>query len=222
MEESAELAAYREEHFKPAPTARGRPQPVPTNRANGGDASGKRKAPTRNPPPGDTTVAKSRFFTKPKPEITASQLIKNGVFSPLTRTTTAIEIDSDEENRRSSRVVSTRPKTQDNSITRTETEYSFEGDDFMDSPDFFREFERVENTVLSQQCAPSVSAGLSQTRRSQQSAHQTQATYYSDTIEIDTDKENEPESERKVRRKVPMKKAAAALNQSVITIGDSD
>lgn len=208
---------YREAHLKLPSVGRGRSQPGPTNPTNNGNATRKRKAPTKNPPSGDTTAAKSRFFTKPKPEITASQLIKNGVFSPLTRTTTVIDIESDEEKSRSLTGVSTRAKKQDISITRTETEYSFEGDEIMDNPDFFRELERVESAVLSQQSAPSISGGPSQARFSQRPL-----VAYSDTIEVDTDKENESGSKRRVRRKVLTKKAAAAANQTVISIGDSD
>ena len=221
MEESAELAAYREGHLKPPPVGRGRPQPGPTRPANGSNTTRKRKAPTENLPPGDATVAKSRFFTKPKLEVTASQLMKNVALSPLTRSETMIEIESDEEKKRSSKGVSTRAKAQDTSIGRTETEYSFEGDDFMENPDFFREFERVESDALSQQYTASVSAGPSQTRHSQRPRQQSQAAH-SNAIEVDTDKENEPGLERRVRRKVPTKKSAAAPNQSVISIEDSD
>jgi hypothetical protein len=217
VEESAELATYREENLKPPPVGRGRPEPGPTKPATDGGPTRKRKAPAKNPPPGGTTAEKSRFFAKPKQEITASQLMKNGVLSPLTRTTTVIEIDSDEEKKRSSKA-SSRTKTHNTSITRTETEYSFEGDDFMETPDFFQELERVESTVLSQQYAPSVSAGPSQARQTQ---NPTQATHL-DTIEVDTDKENEPGPERRVRRKVTKKAVPAALNQSVISIEDSD
>jgi hypothetical protein len=222
VEESAELTAYREEHLKSTPTGRGRPQPGPANPTDDGNATRKRKATTKNPSSGDTTVAKSRYFTKPKPEITASQLMKNGAFSPLTRTTTIIEIESDEEKRRSSMKVSARTKKQDTSITRTETEYSFDGEDFMNNPDFFQELERVESVVLSQQSAPSVSAGPSKTRFTQRPTHQTQVTH-SDMIEVDADKENEPGSGRNVRRKVLVKKRnAAAPDQAVIDIEDSD
>jgi hypothetical protein len=226
VEESVELAAYREENLKPPPNvSRGRLQPGPTNPANDSKASRKRKAPTKNPPPlGETTAEKSpeksRFFTKPKPEITASQLMKNGVFSPLTRTTTVIDIESDEEMKPPSPVVPTHTKTSDTSLTRTETEYSFGGDDFMDNPDFFRELERVESAVLSQQFAPSASAGPSRTRHSQNPIKR--EVVHLDTIDVDTDKENEPVPERRVRRKVMTKKVAAAPNQSVISIGDSD
>lgn len=219
MEESAELAGYREHYLKPIPAGRGPPQPRPPNPANDNNATRKRKAPAKTS--GDTTVAKSRYFIKPKPEITASQLMKNGIFSPPTRTKTIIEIESDEERRRSSMVVSTRTKTKNTSVTRTETEYSFDDDEFLDNPDFFRELERVESAVLSQQYPPSVSAGPSQIRRSQQPTHQTQAAY-SDTIEVDADKENEPGPGRRVRRKIPTKNAAAAPNQTVIDIEDSD
>lgn len=221
MEESAELRTYREEHLKLTPIGRGRPQPGPTNPANDGRATRKRKAPTNNPSSGETTVAKSRFFAKPKPEITASQLMKDGAFSPLTRTTTIIEIESDGEKKRSSMVVPTRKKPKNTSVTRTETEYSFDGDDFMENPDFFRELEKVESVVLSQPSAPSVSAGPSQSRYSQRPTHQTQVAC-PDMIEVDTDKENEPALERKVRRKVPAKKAAVVPNQTVIDIEDSD
>jgi hypothetical protein len=214
VEESAELAAYREENLKPPPRSRGGPQPVPTKPASDSNATRKRKAPAKNPPAknlptGNTPAEKSRFFKKPKPEITASQLMKSGIFSPLTRTATIIEIGSDEEKKVS---VPTRAKPQNISIPRTETEYSFEGDDFMDNPDFLREFDRVESTVLSQQYAPSVSAGPSQTRYSQRA--------HTNVIEVDVDKENEPE--RRVKRKVVTKKVAAAANQSVISIEDSD
>jgi hypothetical protein len=226
VEESADLAAYRVEYLKLPPGGRGGPQPGPTNPPNDGAATRKRKAPpknpqTKNPPPSNPPVEKSRFFVKPKTEITASQLMNNGVFSPLTRTTTIIEIESDEERKRASAAASTRAGPQNTSITRTETEYSFEGDDFMDNPDFFRELDRVESTVLSQQPAPSASAGPSRARNSRNPAHQTQAAY-SETVEVDTDKENEPGMGRRVRRKVRTKKAAAALNQSVISIEDSD
>lgn len=221
MEESAELGAYRQEHLKPTPTGRGRPQPGPANPTNNGNMARKRKAPTKKPRSDDIVVAKSRFFVAPKPEVTASQLMKNGIFSPLTRTTTIIEIESDEERRQPSKVVPTRAKGQDNSITRTETEYSFEGDEFMENPDFFQELEKVESDVLSQQFAPSISAGPSQNRHSQYPSRQTQAAY-SDAIEVDAEKENEPESERKVKRRALRKKGTAALNQAVIDIGDSD
>jgi hypothetical protein len=214
VEESAELAAYREENLKPPPRSRGGPQPAPTKPASDSNATRKRKAPAKNPPAknpplGNTAAEKSRFFKKPKPEITASQLTKSGIFSPLTRTATIIEIGSDEEKKPS---VPTRAKPQNISIPRTETEYSFEGDDFMDNPDFLREFDRVESTVLSQQYPPSVSAGPSQTRYSQRA--------HTNTIEIDVDKENEPE--RRVKRKVVTKKVVATANQSVISIEDSD
>ena len=222
VEESVELAAYREVNLKPPPNGRGRLQPGATSPTNDSKVSRKRKAPTKNPPSlGETTVEKSRFFIKPKPEISASQLMKNGVFSPLTRTTTVIDIESDEETTQPSRVVPTQTKTSDTSLTRTETEYSFGGDDFMDNPDFFRELEKVESAVLSQQFAPSVSAGPSQTRPSQIPNFKSQAAH-SGTIEVDTDKENEPAPERRVRRKVTTKKVAAAPNQSVISIEDSD
>jgi len=222
VEESVELAAYREEHLKPPPNGPGRPQPGPPNPTNDAKPSRKRKAPTKNPPSLDeTAVEKSRFFVKPKPEITASQLMKNGVFSPLTRTTTVIDIESDEEMKRPSRVVSTRKRVSDTSVTRTETEYSFGGDDFMDNPDFFRELEKVEIAVLSQKFAPSASAGPSQTRPSQNPNLQSQVAR-PDTIEVDTDKENEPVRERRVKRRVVTKKVAAAPNQSVISIEDSD
>jgi len=222
VEESVELAAYREENLKPPPAGRGRPQPGPANPANDGTAPRKRKAPTKNPPTkGNITAEKSRFFTKPKPEITATQLMKNGVFSPLTRTTTVIEIESDEERKQPPLVVSTKVKASDTSLTRTETEYSFEGDDFMENPDFFRELERVESAVLSQQYAPSASAGPSQARPSKNPTHQSQVPY-SHAIEVDTDKENESAPKRRVRRKVVTKEVAAAPNQSVISIEDSD
>jgi len=222
VEESAELAAYREENLKPPPAGRGRPQPGPINPAIGSTAPRKRKAPTKPPPTqGNITVEKSRFFTKPKPEITATQLMKNGVYSPLTRTTTVIEIESDEERKRPPPVASTKVKAADISLTRTETEYSFEGDDFMDNPDFFRELEKVESAVLSQQYAPSASAGPSQPRPSQNPTRQRKVPY-SHAIEVDTDKENESVSERRVRRKIVTKKVAAAPNQSVISIEDSD
>ena len=220
VEESVELAAYREVNLKPPPNGRGRLQPGATSPTNDSKVSRKRKAPTKNPPSlGETTVEKSRFFIKPKPEVSASQLMKNGVFSPLTRTTTVIEIESDED--KISTAAPSRAKKQNTSITRTETEYSFEGDDFMDNPDFFRELEKVESAVLSQQFAPSVSAGPSQTRPSQIPNFKSQAAH-SGTIEVDTDKENEPAPERRVRRKVTTKKVAAAPNQSVISIEDSD
>ena len=215
MEESAELAAYREENLKPPPVVRGRPQPAPKNPANDTTVPRKRKAPTKNPP----AAEKSRFFTKPKPEITASQLMKGGVLSPLTRTATVIEIESDEE-KKPPPSISTRTKALDTSLTRTETEYSFEGDDYMGDPEFLRDLEKAE-TALSQLDAPSGSAGLSQVRPSQASIRQSQVSY-SDTIEIDTDKENEPVPERKVRRKAVKKAVAAAPNQSVISIEDSD
>lgn len=147
--------------------------------------------------------------------------MKAGVFSPLTRTTTVIEIESDEEKTQPSPVVSTQAKTLNTSLTRTETEYSFEGDDYMENPDFFRELERVETAVLSQQYAPSISAGPSQTRPSQNPISRSQAPY-SDTIEVDEDKENESVPERRVRRKLTTRKVAAAPNQSVISIEDSD
>lgn len=219
VEESAELATYREEHLKPPPAGHGGPQPGSTKPANDSNATRKRKAPTKtipakNPPSGGTAVEKSRFFKKPKPEITASQLVKNGIFSPLTRTTTIIEIESDEDKKQSSAAAPTRAKAQDISIPRTETEYSFEGDDFMDNPDFFRELDKVESTVMSQPYAPSVSAGPSQPRNSQRAR--------SNAIEVDIDKENDPEPERRVRRKVVTKKVTAASNQSVISIEDSD
>lgn len=220
--ESVELTAYREENLKLPPPGRGRPQTGPTNPVNDSNPPRKRKAPTKNPPVvGNTTTEKSRFFTKPKPEITASQLMKNGVFSPVTRTTTVIEIESDEERKRSLPVVSTQAKAMNTSVTRTETEYSFDDDDFMENPDFVREFARVESTVLSQQYAPSASAGPSQTRPSQNPVRQSQAAY-SDMIEVDTDKENESVPERRVRRKVATRKVPAAPNQSVISIEDSD
>jgi hypothetical protein len=222
VEESAELAAYREGNLKPPPAGRGPPQPGPANPASGGNAPRKRKAPSKDPLSlSDTTVEKSRFFIKPKPEITATQLMKAGVFSPLTRTTTVIEIESDEEKTQPSPVVSTQAKTLNTSLTRTETEYSFEGDDYMENPDFFRELERVETAVLSQQYAPSISAGPSQTRPSQNPISRSQAPY-SDTIEVDEDKENESVPERRVRRKLTTRKVAAAPNQSVISIEDSD
>jgi len=218
-----ELAAYREENLKPPPTGHGRPQPErTTNPANDGNTSRKRKAPTKKPPSlGDTTVGKSRFFTKPKPEITATQLMKAGVFSPLTRTTTVIEIESDEERKLSLPDVSTQTRALNTSLTRTETEYSFEGDDYIDNPDFFRELERVESAALSQQTAPSVSAGPSRTRPSQNPTYQSQ-TLFPDMIEVDTDKENESVPKRRVKRKVMAKKVAAAPNQSVISIEDSE
>lgn len=149
--------------------------------------------------------------------------MKNGVFSPLTRTTTVIDIESDEETKRSLRMVPTRKRVSNTSVTRTETEYSFGGDDFMDNPDFFRELEKVESAVLSQQFAPSASAGPSQIRPSQNPNLQSQvARPNTIEIEVDTDKENEPVRERRVRRKVMTKKVAAAPNQSVISIEDSD
>ena len=225
VEESVELAAYREENLKPPPNGRGGPKLGPTNPTNDTKPSRKRKVPTKNPPsPDETAVEKSRFFVKPKPEITASQLMKNGVFSPLTRTTTVIDIESDEETRRSSRKVPTRKRVSNTSVTaRTETEYSFGGDDFMDNPDFFRELEKVESAVLSQQFAPSASAGPSQIRPGQNPNLPSQVAH-PDTIEIevDTDKENEPVRKRRVRRKVTTKKVAVAPNQSVISIEDSD
>lgn len=147
--------------------------------------------------------------------------MKNGVFSPLTRTTTVIEIESDEEIKRPPPVVSSRAKAHNTSLTRTETEYSFEGEDFMDNPDFFRELEMVESAVMSQQNAPSASAGPSKTRPSQNPIPRSQVVR-PDTIEVDTDKENESVQERRVRRKVVTKKVAAAPNQSVISIEDSD
>ena len=221
VEESAELAAYREENLKPAPNAHGQPQPGrPPNPTNNNKTSRKRKAPKNPPSKSETTVEKSRFFIKPKPEVTASQLMKNGIFSPLTRTTTIIEIESDDEMKRIS-AASTRAKTADDSLTRTETEYSFGGEDFMDNPDFFRELERVESVVMSQQFAPSMSAGPSQTRPTKNANFQSQASH-PDAIEVDMDKENEPTSERRVRRKVVTKKVPAAPNQSVISIEDSD
>lgn len=224
VEESVELAAYREENLKPPPNGRGGPQPGPTNPTNDTKPSRKRKVPTKNPPSLDeTAVEKSRFFVKPKPEITASQLMKNGVFSPLTRTTTVIDIESDEETKRSSRMVPTRKWVSNTSVTRTETEYSFGGDDFMENPDFFRELEKVESAVLSQQFAPSASAGPSQIRPSQNPNLQSQVAHPDAIeIEVDTDKENEPVRGRRVRRKVVTKKVAAAPNQSVISIEDSD
>lgn len=222
VEERAELAAYREENLKPPPDGRRRPQPGPTIPTNDGKTSRKRKAPSKSPPlEGKTTVEKSRFFIEPKPEITATQLMKNGVFSPLTRTTTVIEIESDEETKQLSPVVSTQAKAHDTSLTRTETEYSFGGDDFMDNPDFFRELERVESAVLSQQFAPSASAGPSRTRPSQNPNSQSQAAR-PNAIEVDMDKENEPAPARRVKRKIVKKEVAAAPNQSVISIEDSD
>ena len=217
MEESVELATYREENLKPPPKAHGRPQPGPPNPTNNNNTSRKRKAPKNPPSKSETTVEKSRFFIEPKPEVTASQLMKNGIFSPLTRTTTIIEIESDDEVRRTS-AVSTREKAPDTSLTRTETEYSFGADDFMDNPDFFRELERVESVAMSQQFAPSVSAGPSQTRPTQNADLKSQAP----PIEVDTDKENEPTAERRVRRTLAIKKTPAAPNQSVISIEDSD
>ena len=219
VEESVELAAYRKENLKPPPNVFGRPQPGPTDPTNNSKASRKRKA--NSPSLGETTAEKSRFFIEPKPEITASQLVKSGVFTPLTRTTTVIDIESDEEVEQPSPVVPTRTTTSDTSLTRTETEYSFGGDDFMDNPDFFRELEKVESTVLSQQFAPSASAGPSQNRPSQNPNLRGQV-FHLDTIEVDTDKENEPVQERRVRRKVVTKKVVAAPNQSVISIEDSD
>ena len=140
--------------------------------------------------------------------------MKGGVFSPLTRTATVIEIESDEEKKQPSPVVS---RTLNNSLTRTETEYSFE-DDYMDNPEFLRELERAESIALSQQHAPSASAGPSRARPSQNPT-QSQVTY--DTIEIDTDKENDSVMKR-VKRKVMTKRVAAVPNQSVISIEDSD
>ena len=61
-----------------------------------------------------------------------------------------IEIESNEERKQSSPVVSTQAMASNTSLTRTETEYSFEGDDYLDDPDFFWELERVESTALSQ------------------------------------------------------------------------
>lgn len=147
--------------------------------------------------------------------------MKGGVFSPLTRTTTVIEIESDEEVKRPPPAASTQARALDTGLTRTETEYSFEGDDYMDNPDFFRELERVESAALSQQGASSMSVGFSQTRPSQNPTNRSQVAY-SDTIEIDNDKENEPAPERRVRRRVGKSKVAAAPNQSVISIEDSD
>lgn len=222
VEESAELAAYREENLKPPPNGRGRPQPAPAKPINDGSTSRKRKAPTKNQPlKVETTVEKSRFFIDPKPEITATQLMKNDIFSPLTRTTTVIEIESDEEIKRPPPMVPTRAKAHNTSLTRTETEYSFEGDDFLDNPDFFRELEKVESVVMSQQNAPSASAGPSQTRPGQNTIPRSQVVR-PDMIEVDTDKENEPVPERRVKRKVVTKKVAAAPNQSIISIEDSD
>ena len=221
VEESAELAAYRKENLKPPPADRERPQPGSKNPVSDNTAPRKRKAPAKNPPlRGDTAVEKSRFFAEPKQEITASQLMKGGVFSPLTRTTTVIEIESDEEEKQPS-PISTRARALDTSLTRTETEYSFEGDDYMGDPDFFRELERVESAALSQQDAPSVSVGRSQIRPGQSSIQQSQVAY-PDTIEVDTDKENEPVPERRVKRRVAKGRVAATPNQSVISIEDSD
>ena len=220
VEESAELAAYREQNLKPPPNARGQPQPGPPNPPNDNNTSRKRKAPKNPPSKGETTAEKSRFFIKPKPEVTASQLMKNGIFSPLTRTTTIIEIESDDEMKRIS-AASTRAKAANDSLTRTETEYSFGAEDFMDNPDFFRELEKVESVVMSQQFPPSISVGPSQTRPTQNANFQNQAPH-PDAIEVDTDKENDPTSERRVRRKVATKKVPAAPNQSVISIEDSD
>ena len=227
MEDSVELAAYRAENLKPPPPGNGRPppgpRPGPSNPANNSNAPRKRKAPTKNPPPAvDSTVEKSRFFIKPKPEVTASQLIKAGVFSPLTRTGTVIEIESDEEKKQSSSpVVATQVRTLNTSLTRTETEYSFEGDDFLDSPEFFRELERVESAALSQHRAPAGSISASQARPTQNRTHQSQVSH-PDTIEFDTDKENESVPVRRVKRKIVGRKVAAAPNQSVISIEDSD
>ena len=221
MEESLELAAYREENLKLPPPGNGRPQPGPANPANDSGVPRKRKAPTKNPPPpGDPAVEKSRFFIKPKPEVTATQLIKAGVFSPLTRTGTVIEIESDEEKKQSSPVVSTQARALNTSLTRTETEYSFEGDDYLDNPDFFRELERVESAALSQLHTQAGSVSASQARPNQNQIHQSQVSH-PDTIELDTDKENESVPVRRVKRKVLTKKAAAP-NQSVISIEDSD
>jgi len=223
VEESVELAAYRKENLKPPPPGNGRPQPGPSNPANNTNPPRKRKAPTKNPPPaGDSTAEKSRFFIKPKPEVTAAQLIKAGVFSPLTRTGTVIEIESDEEKKQpSSPVVASQVKALNASLTRTETEYSFEGEDFMDSPEFFRELERVESAALSQQRAPAGSVSASQARPSQNPTHQSQVSH-PDTIELDTDKENESVPARRVKRRIVGRKVAAAPNQSVISIEDSD
>lgn len=219
VEESAELAAYRKENLKLPPTGRGRPQPGPANPTKDSKTTRKRKAPAKDQPSGSTALERSRFFIKPKPEVSASQLMKNGVFSPLTRTTTVIEIESDED--KNSTAAPSRAKKQNTSITRTETEYSFEGDDFMDNPDFFRELERVESTVLSQQYPPSGPAGPSQIRQSQNRTNQTQDSD-ADAIHVDTDKENEPEPVRRAKRKVTAKTVPAAPNQSVISIEDSD
>ena len=223
VEESAELAVYREENLKPPPPGNGRPQPGPTNPATAINPPRKRKAPTKGPPPpGDATVEKSRFFAKPKQEITATQLIKAGVFSPLTRTTTVIEIESDEEKKQSSSpVVATQVKALNTSLTRTETEYSFEGDDYLDNPDFFRELERVESAALSQQHAPAGSISPSLARPSQNPTNQSQVSH-PDTIELDTDKENDSVPVRRVKRRLAGRKVAAAPNQSVISIEDSD
>jgi len=227
VEESAELAAYREENLKPPPPGNGRPQPGPqpgpSKPANNSNAPRKRKAPTKNPPPaGDSTAEKSRFFIKPKPEVTATQLIKAGVFSPLTRTGTVIEIESDEEKKQpSSPVVATQVRTLNTSLTRTETEYSFEGDDFLDNPEFFRELERVESAALSQHHAPAGSISASQARPNQNQTYQSQVSH-PDMIELDTDKENESAPVKRVKRRIVGRKVAAAPNQSVISIEDSD
>ena len=84
----------------------------------------------------------------------------------------------------------------------------------MENPDFFRELDRVESTVMSQQYAPSASAGPSQSRHGRVT--------HSNIIDVEMDKENEPGPEGRVKRKVLAKKIAAAPNQSVISIEDSD
>ena len=131
-----------------------------------------------------------------------------------------IEIESDEEKKLSSPVVSTQTRVVNTSLTRTETEYSFEGDDYIDNPDFFRELERVESAALSQ-CPPRGSAGPSQIRPTQNTVPRSQVTH-SDAIEIDTDKENDSVQKERVKRRVVGRRAPATPNRSVISIEDSE
>ena len=118
-------------------------------------------------------------------------------------------------------MVSTQARALNTSLTKTETEYSFDDDDYLDNPDFFRELERVESAALSQLRAPAGSVSASQIHPSQNPTHQSQVSH-PDTIELDTDKENESSPVRRVKRRVVARKVAAAPNQSVISIEDSD